>query len=411
MRTLAVVYGSQTGGAQEAAEGLARRGRRRGFTVRVVPMDAYPIAELPDERFVLYVASTTGDGEAPDNMAQFWRFMLRKSLPADVLAEQSFAVLGLGDSSYPKYNAAARRLRSRLLQLGARELCALGLADDQSPRGPENDVGTWSQAFWAAAMSAFPPPAGFVLDDSPTALRPSFALQRVEGGGSPRGAADRAAASFYAPPPGTYPACGQAPIRGVIAANRRLTADTWSQDVRHIEIEIGDATRAGLRYRAGDVAVVYGKNVLIDCGGAAAVAQLLALPGGAAARYRVVDRVVDAAATATAAAAATARDEVVPPPAWLPQECSLEELLTSYLDVLATPRRYFFEQLSFFASDEEEREKLVELGVASALDKDAAALLNEYCTREKRTYVDFTLSSSGGPYSHTLYAPFFFLTI
>ena len=359
-RTLAVLYGSQTGGAQEAAEGLARRGRRRGFTVRVGPMDAYPIAELPDERFVLYVASTTGDGEAPENMAQFWRFMLRKSLPADVLAEQSFAVLGLGDSSYPKYNAAARRLRSRLLQLGARELCTLGLADDQSLRGPEHDVAAWSQVFWTTALAAFPPPAGFVLDDSPTALRPSFALERVEGGGVPRGAAHRAA-SFYAPPAAAYPACAQASIRGTIASNRRLTAATWSQDVRHIEIDIADATRAGLRYRAGDVAVVYGRNVLSDFGGAGAVAQLLALPGSAAARYRVVD--------AAAASAATARDDVVAPPAWLPHEWSVEELLTSYLDVLATPRRYFFEQLSFFAADEDEREKLVELGIDSATDK------------------------------------------
>lgn len=33
-----------------------------------------------------------------------------------------FAVFGLGDSGYAKYNAAARKLHARLLQLGAAEL-------------------------------------------------------------------------------------------------------------------------------------------------------------------------------------------------------------------------------------------------------------------------------------------------
>ena len=31
-------------------------------------------------------------------MKQFWRFLLRKSLPADSLAGVTFAVFGLGDS-------------------------------------------------------------------------------------------------------------------------------------------------------------------------------------------------------------------------------------------------------------------------------------------------------------------------
>ena len=39
-----------------------------------------------------------GQGELPDNMKQFWRFLLRKSLPADSLAGVTFAVFGLGDS-------------------------------------------------------------------------------------------------------------------------------------------------------------------------------------------------------------------------------------------------------------------------------------------------------------------------
>lgn len=45
-----------------------------------------------------------------------------RGLPADSLEGMRFAVFGLGDSGYAKYNAAARKLHARLLQLGAKEL-------------------------------------------------------------------------------------------------------------------------------------------------------------------------------------------------------------------------------------------------------------------------------------------------
>lgn len=53
------------------------------------------------------------------------------------------------------------------------------------------------------------------------------------------------------------------------------------------------------------------------------------------------------------------------------------------LDISGTPRRSFFERLSLFAADEEEREKLEELASPEGAD-----LLYEYATREKRSYVE-----------------------
>lgn len=76
-------------------------------------------------------------GEAPDNMRRFWRFLLRKSLPPDSLAATRYAVFGLGDSGYPQFNvrgqsqgpdavggaAMSRRLKLPLLAL---LFCRLG---------------------------------------------------------------------------------------------------------------------------------------------------------------------------------------------------------------------------------------------------------------------------------------------
>ena len=54
------------------------------------------------EPVVVFVCSTTGQGDEPDNMKKTWRLLLRKSLPPDSLAPVQFAVLGLGDSSYQR---------------------------------------------------------------------------------------------------------------------------------------------------------------------------------------------------------------------------------------------------------------------------------------------------------------------
>ena len=40
-RRLLVLYGSQTGTAQDVAERVGREGKRRHFRMRVLPMDSY----------------------------------------------------------------------------------------------------------------------------------------------------------------------------------------------------------------------------------------------------------------------------------------------------------------------------------------------------------------------------------
>lgn len=66
----------------------------------------------------VFVCSTTGDGEEPKNMKVFWRAMLSRHLARDHLVSLEFAVLGLGDSSYAKFNYVAKRLHRRLQGLG-----------------------------------------------------------------------------------------------------------------------------------------------------------------------------------------------------------------------------------------------------------------------------------------------------
>lgn len=126
-RCLTILYGSQTGTAQDVAEKLYRDSKCCHFVGPVQALDGYDVRRLIGERFVVFVCSTQGQGDEPDNMRTFWRFLLRKSLPADSLCGLQYAVLGLGDTSYDKFNFVAKRLNKRLQQLGARPVLPTGV--------------------------------------------------------------------------------------------------------------------------------------------------------------------------------------------------------------------------------------------------------------------------------------------
>jgi len=127
-------------------------GKRLRFQVRISSMDEYDVIRLIQETLVVFVASTTGQGEVPDSMKSFWKFLLRRNLPSTSLTTMRFSVAGLGDSSYSKFNFAAKRLHKRLVQLGATPLGAPTLGDDQHDHGPDAAIDPWLADFWDKAL-------------------------------------------------------------------------------------------------------------------------------------------------------------------------------------------------------------------------------------------------------------------
>ena len=161
-----------------------------------LPLDEYDVTKLPHERCVVFVASTTGEGTVPDNMRSFWRFLLRKDLPPGSLGAMRHACFGLGDSSYPKFNFAAKRLHRRLLQLGSTALLELGLADDQDDLGLDQTLAPWLEALRARLLVLRPMAKGVAPIPRSQSLPPRYRL--LEGEAFPVGEP--------APPPSVPPA-------------------------------------------------------------------------------------------------------------------------------------------------------------------------------------------------------------
>lgn len=80
--------------------------------------------------------------------------------------------MGLGDSSYAKFNFAAKKLNKRLLQLGGQSIVPLGLGDDQHDLGYDAVVDPWLESLWKTLLTSYPLPAGVSPLDVNSLIQP-----------------------------------------------------------------------------------------------------------------------------------------------------------------------------------------------------------------------------------------------
>lgn len=118
--TITVLYGSQTGNSKSVAKKLAEQARALGHDVSVKDMNDYTPQQLKNERLMLFVVSTHGEGEPPAAAETLHRFL--HSARAPRLAELQYAVLALGDRGYAQFCQTGRDFDEKLAQLGARRL-------------------------------------------------------------------------------------------------------------------------------------------------------------------------------------------------------------------------------------------------------------------------------------------------
>ncbi|MGZ9113232.1 MAG: sulfite reductase subunit alpha, partial [Brevundimonas sp.] len=114
-----VAFASQTGLAEELAWMTARSLSDAGTAARVVPLGDLDAASLKAAGRLLVVASTTGEGDAPDGVARFMRQTMGS--PAG-LSGLNYGLLALGDHTYTDFCGFGRALDGWLQRSGAEPL-------------------------------------------------------------------------------------------------------------------------------------------------------------------------------------------------------------------------------------------------------------------------------------------------
>ncbi|ELL9332426.1 assimilatory sulfite reductase (NADPH) flavoprotein subunit [Vibrio fluvialis] len=219
---LTIIFASQTGNAKGVAEALEQEAQAAGITVQLFDASDYKGKDLAKETHVIFVASTNGEGEAPDNALELHEFLQSKKAPK--LPNLQYGVIGLGDSSYEFFCQTGKDFDAFLEKLGAKRFI------DRVDCDVDYDA---PAAEWRAKALE--------------SVKEALAGSQAEVVQLPVGQATTSHSQYNK----------QNPYTATLLTSQKITGRDSGKDVRHIEIDLADS---GLTYQPGDALGVWYEN-------------------------------------------------------------------------------------------------------------------------------------------------------
>lgn len=216
---LTILFATESGNSEALAMGAKRDAARLGFAARLLDAaDATPAA-LAKAGTLLVIASTWGEGEAPQRATRFLRELAGDAPPLNGLR---YAVLALGDRAYTQFCETGRAIDERLAALGATRVAAR-LDCDLDYEGP-------AASWLAATLPALRGP----VDDADTSV---------------------IHVAFGAPAPQIVTKAS--PFAAEITALVNLNSSRSAKETLHVELDLAGS---GLTYEPGDAIGVAPQN-------------------------------------------------------------------------------------------------------------------------------------------------------
>ena len=222
MPGITLISASQTGNARRVAEALRDDLIAAQLNVTLINAGDYKFKQIANEKLLVVVASTQGEGEPAEEAVALHKYLFSKKAPK--LENTAFAVFGLGDTSYEFFCQSGKDFDAKLAELGGERLLDRVDADVEYQS---------AAAEWRAR------------------------LVDVLKARAPVASSAQAAASGAVNEVHTSPYTKEAPLSATLAVNQKITGRDSEKDVRHIEIDLGDS---GLRYQPGDALGVWYQN-------------------------------------------------------------------------------------------------------------------------------------------------------
>jgi len=221
---ITLISASQTGNARRLAEQVRDDLIAAKLNVNLVNAGDYKFKQIGQEKLLLIVASTQGEGEQAEEAVALHKFLQSKKAPQ--MKDTAFAVFALGDTSYEFFCQAGKDFDNRLGELGAERLLDRVDADVEYQAQAEE----WRKRIVEVLTQRVPAEA---------TAQPAASLA---------GAVNQIDSSPYTK---------EEPLTALLSVNQKITGRNSDKDVRHIEIDLGDS---GLRYQPGDALGIWFEN-------------------------------------------------------------------------------------------------------------------------------------------------------
>jgi len=222
--SVTLISASQTGNARRVAEQLRDDLIAAKINVNLVNAGDYKFKQIGQEKLLLIVASTQGEGEQAEEAVALHKFLQSKKAPQ--MKDTAFAVFALGDTSYEFFCQAGKDFDTRLGELGAERLLDRVDADVEYKEAAEN----WRKRIVDVLKQRVPADTG--AQAAPTL---AGSVNQVD----------------------SSPYTKEAPLTATLSVNQKITGRDSDKDVRHLELELGDS---GLRYQPGDALGIWFEN-------------------------------------------------------------------------------------------------------------------------------------------------------
>ena len=338
---LVILYGSQTGNAEDLAKRIGRQASERNLNVLVQTMDDFALKTLPRQKFIIFVCSTTGHGQEPENMKNLFNFIRRRDLPQGCLSKLKFAVYGLGDSSYAKFNYVSKILFKRLKECEAEPMQELVAGDEQHPYGCDGVIYPKLNELWSKLK---------VNQTNIGSPRNSYSVKMYPDNQGPIPAGEF-----------TQDFIDRYDIKtATCVANQRITSQLHFQDTRFLTF----ATKETLTYEPGDVCSIYPANLDQNVMGFIKLLNLNSLQRVKTMKLDpnyMINYLYD----------------------FVPDGLKIEDLVRYYFDIQSVPKRSFFEHLWPFSEDQLEQNKLQEFASTEGQEE-----VYEYCIKPRRNILE-----------------------
>ena len=226
---ISVLYASQSGTAERLARKITKELKSRGHIPTLTSLEGYTPATLMAESYAILIASTYGDGDAPEAVRPFYEQLCLQHFPC--AQNLNYAVLSLGDSSYEYFCKFGIDLDNKLASLAANRICERVDCDIDLDAA----FTQWKSTLFSR------------LDDI-VAARPARTAQSSSIPTSPNLPATRPQSPTHT---------RETPYLAPLVDKRALTCDISTKLTLHVAFNIADS---GISYEAGDACGVIPQN-------------------------------------------------------------------------------------------------------------------------------------------------------